>query len=140
MLIAILFASALAALALDQSVKRLVTARLPVGRLYGWRGGLGLQRIANRRLSTLPLSDRTAVVVWAAIVGCTTLVLALAPPLATWTALGLGLSVGGATGNLIDRLVRGAIVDFIVMWPWPTFNLADAAMVAGVGLVALSLL
>lgn len=50
---------------------------------------------------------------------------------------GLGLVAGGALGNLIDRLVRGYVVDFIDVnfWPlhgWPVFNLADSAIVVGV--------
>jgi signal peptidase II len=51
----------------------------------------------------------------------------------------LGAALGGAAGNVADRLRRGAIVDFIVIGRWPPFNLADAAIVAGVGLLVLSL-
>lgn len=50
------------------------------------------------------------------------------------TAGALGLVVGGALGNLGDRLFRshhGAVVDFIALGFWPTFNLADAAIVVG---------
>ena len=46
----------------------------------------------------------------------------------------LGLVVGGAVGNLIDRLVRdheGAVVDFIDLQWWPIFNLADSAITIG---------
>ena len=46
--------------------------------------------------------------------------------------LGLGAAVGGATGNLIDRLWRGGVVDFIDLRWWPVFNLADVAIVGGV--------
>ena len=49
------------------------------------------------------------------------------------------LRIGGAAGNLLDRVRRGAIVDFIAVGPWPVFNLADAAIVAGIGLALLSL-
>lgn len=48
----------------------------------------------------------------------------------------LALILGGAAGNLIDRLFTGAVTDFIVLhhrgWYWPTFNLADAAISLGV--------
>jgi signal peptidase II len=52
------------------------------------------------------------------------------------TAVGLGLLLGGALGNLTDRLVRGSgfdgrVVDFIDFHVWPVFNLADTAIVAG---------
>ena len=48
----------------------------------------------------------------------------------------LALILGGAAGNLIDRLAAGTVTDFIVLhyrgWYWPTFNLADAAISLGV--------
>jgi signal peptidase II len=50
----------------------------------------------------------------------------------------LGLVLGGGLGNLADRLVRGhagRVVDFIDLQVWPVFNLADSAIVIGVGLV-----
>lgn len=52
--------------------------------------------------------------------------------------LALGLQLGGALGNLIDRLRLGHVTDFLDFGPWPVFNLADAAIVAGVCLLALS--
>ena len=45
-----------------------------------------------------------------------------------------GLLIGGAVSNLIDRVARGSVVDFIDFSFWPTFNLADVAIVVGVGL------
>lgn len=56
----------------------------------------------------------------------------------------LSLILGGAAGNLVDRLSTGAVTDFIVLhyrgWHWPTFNLADAAISLGVvALIFLSL-
>ncbi len=54
-------------------------------------------------------------------------------------ALGLALLLGGAIGNLIDRLLYGYVVDFILVyygdWSWPAFNLADSAITCGVVLV-----
>ena len=54
----------------------------------------------------------------------------LQPPLAA------GLIVGGAVGNLIDRMFGGSVVDMIHLTWWPTFNLADVAICAGVALMA----
>ncbi len=54
--------------------------------------------------------------------------------------VGLGLVLGGAVGNLADRLVRshdGAVVDFIDLQWWPVFNVADAAITCGVVLLLL---
>jgi signal peptidase II len=71
--------------------------------------------------------------------------------LAVWMArsrtlpatVGLGLIIGGAIGNAIDRLAYGAVVDFVLLhirigdklYNWYVFNLADVAIVAGVGLL-----
>jgi signal peptidase II len=51
---------------------------------------------------------------------------------------GLALILGGAVGNLADRIVRGYVVDFIHVKGWPVFNVADIAVVAGMGLMALA--
>lgn len=52
-----------------------------------------------------------------------------------WTAAGLALILGGAIGNLIDRLAYGYVIDFIEWyydrWYWPTFNVADSAITVG---------
>ncbi len=54
--------------------------------------------------------------------------------------LGLGLQLGGAMGNLADRLVRGHVVDFIYFKFWPVFNVADSCIFVGVVLMAIFLL
>jgi signal peptidase II len=52
------------------------------------------------------------------------------------TAMALGMIIGGAIGNLIDRITKGYVVDFIDVyyqgWHWPAFNLADSAITGGV--------
>ena len=52
----------------------------------------------------------------------------------------LGLQLGGAAGNLIDRLRLGHVTDFIHFHFWPVFNLADSAIVVGVVLLAFTML
>ena len=61
------------------------------------------------------------------------------------SALALGLILGGAAGNLIDRIRIGEVVDFLHfrlwgVYSWPDFNLADSFIVVGVGLLVLELL
>jgi signal peptidase II len=73
------------------------------------------------------------------------------------TALGLSLVLGGALGNLIDRVLRGEVIDFLDVYVppstlaerlqawvgtshWPTFNVADSAIVVGAGLLFLATL
>ena len=61
----------------------------------------------------------------------------------TWLFVGLGMVLGGAAGNLIDRIRFRAVVDFldffVGQWHWPAFNVADIAICCGAGLVCLSL-
>ncbi|MHB1042555.1 MAG: signal peptidase II [Eubacteriales bacterium] len=52
----------------------------------------------------------------------------------------LGLIVGGALGNLVDRLRYGMVVDFLDFRVWPVFNLADSAIVVGAFLLAWQIL
>jgi len=60
------------------------------------------------------------------------------------TGIGLSLIMGGALGNLWDRVVRGRVVDFLLFYvkryQWPVFNLADSAIVVGAGLLVLEIL
>jgi signal peptidase II len=62
----------------------------------------------------------------------------------TLPAIALGLVLGGALGNLTDRLIRGEglfdgrVVDFVDLHVWPVFNVADSAIVVGAGLMLLA--
>lgn len=67
----------------------------------------------------------------------------LAHPPSRLTALGCGLILGGAAGNLFDRLTAGEVTDYMDLqfWPleqWPIFNAADSAIVVGVIALILS--
>jgi signal peptidase II len=57
------------------------------------------------------------------------------------TAAGLALLLGGAAGNVTDRIVRGAVTDFFEVWlvsyHWPAFNVADSAITVGAALIIL---
>jgi signal peptidase II len=52
------------------------------------------------------------------------------PPL--WHTLAIGAVVGGALGNLVDRVRLGHVIDFLSVGPWPNFNVADSAITVGV--------
>ncbi|MDJ0883047.1 MAG: signal peptidase II [Desulfobacterales bacterium] len=58
------------------------------------------------------------------------------PPTHRWLAAGFALIVGGAIGNLIDRVRFGKVVDFLDFfirgWHWPAFNVADSAITIGI--------
>lgn len=63
-----------------------------------------------------------------------------------WWAWGLGLILGGAAGNLVDRyfrapgILQGHVVDYVSVGWWPVFNVADSCLVAGVIVVAVAVL
>jgi signal peptidase II len=60
------------------------------------------------------------------------------------TGIGLALILGGAVGNLWDRLLNGRVVDFLLFYigqyQWPAFNVADSAIVVGAGLLVIEIL
>ncbi|MBV2205472.1 lipoprotein signal peptidase [Pseudomonas sp. JL972] len=63
----------------------------------------------------------------------------------TWLAVALALVLGGALGNLYDRVVLGHVVDFILVhwqnrWYFPAFNIADSAITVGALMLALDML
>ena len=62
----------------------------------------------------------------------------------TSTGIGLALILGGAIGNLWDRVISGHVVDFLLFYvgqyQWPAFNLADSAIVVGAGLLVFEIL
>ncbi len=61
-------------------------------------------------------------------------------PPARLMALGCGLILGGAAGNLLDRLTAGEVTDYVDLRVWPVFNAADAAIVLGVAALLLAML
>ncbi len=77
----------------------------------------------------LALTISTVLVVWIRAVGRQNV----------WLALALSLVLGGALGNVWDRIILGYVVDFIDVyyagWHWPTFNVADSAICVGAALL-----
>lgn len=56
-----------------------------------------------------------------------------------WVAIALGMVLGGALGNVIDRILFGHVIDFLHVyyqqWSWPIFNIADSAIFVGVAIL-----
>ncbi|MEO3761391.1 signal peptidase II [Mycobacterium sp. B14F4] len=128
------------ALILDQVSKVAAQALLPEAAPRPANGPLRLEVVRNHRVGlgriTVRRHLRVALGVLAAAAGLLLVVLA---PLSSVSALGLGLAIGGAAGNLTDLLTRGHVVDFISIGRWPTFNLADFALCCGVALALIGL-
>ena len=124
----------------DQSTKQAALARLGDGRLRPLLPGVGLQRTVNPRAGLVPIATGRALVVWVIAVGALIAAIMLVGLIPLSVRIGLGLVIGGATSNLADRILRAGVIDFIVIGRWPTFNVADAALVAGVTLIIIAFL
>lgn len=121
-----LLAIATVVLLLDRTTKALAVRLLSPAR------GAGALRLATSTGSPLARSPSRPVLLglWGVALACTSLALAGGTP--RLAGAGLAIALGGATGNLLDRLGRGRVVDFVALGRWPAFNVADAAIVAGV--------
>lgn len=142
--LAILFAVVLAA---DQATKiaaaRWLDAYEPVSVIPGF---LQLALVHNTGMAFGLLNDLAfAGKAWI-LTGVSAALLALiawfavrAGPLSPLTGIGLTAMLSGALGNIVDRLARGHVVDFLDAYVgsahWPTFNLADSAICVGAGLL-----
>lgn len=89
-----------------------------------------------------PSALRTVLLVLTAVIGIAGgFVFAVKKRVAPASAVGVGLVMGGAIGNLLDRLSHGTVTDFLYLhrgaFSWPAFNVADIAICVGVGILML---
>jgi signal peptidase II len=120
-------------LLLDQMSKAIVVNRMASGEEIGIFSFLSLERTSNTGVAFGLASDVPPVVL-ALVASAIVLLLLILGNRLRWpgSSLAIGLVLGGALGNLVDRILRGSVVDFIAVPYWPTFNLADAAITVGV--------
>jgi signal peptidase II len=125
---------------IDQASKAMLLSRLRPSRSVRIGKGVRLRHVANAGWWAHGVrSPAVLAILWAVAVTSSLLVLELGGSVAEGVArAGVAVAIGGATANLIDRLARGRIVDFIEIGPWPVFNLADAGIVIGIGLILLA--
>ncbi len=126
---------ALAVIALDQGAKALVRSSIARGDARDVLPGLELVNTRNTGVAFGLFAGKGGLVV--GIVTALALVALLVFFVANRTRpvvwLPTGLLVGGAVGNLIDRVVRGdGVTDFVKLPKWPAFNVADMAITVGV--------
>ncbi|MDD3448014.1 MAG: signal peptidase II [Gammaproteobacteria bacterium] len=131
--------------ALDQATKWLALERLAPYEAVPLVPGFNLTLMFNTGAAFSFLSNAGGWQRW----GLSLLALVLSVALTLWlrrltraevlSAAGLALVIGGAIGNLWDRLVYGYVVDFIDIyvadWHWPAFNIADSAITVGAALL-----
>jgi signal peptidase II len=117
--------------AMDQASKAVVAARLGEGTATrGALGGVRLRHVVNRgRMWKSSAGVLGLTLAWMVFVAAGAAIATVVQ--VTWVSVALGVSLGGATGNLIDGIRRRAVIDFVDLRVWPVFNLADAAIVAG---------
>jgi len=135
-------AVAAAAFALDQGTKILAVAHLDPGSFVPLLGGWLRLTLTHNVGSAFGLIGSGAIPLAASALVCVVVLgyvfrggLVRAPG----RSMPLGLIVGGALGNLLDRVRTGGVIDFIDLRVWPVFNIADAAITIGVGLLAIGL-
>ncbi len=131
----------------DQLTKNLWVRSFPEGHTFFEFGFLRLVHVRNTGAAFGILPGQSTALKIMAIVGILALVAIILLArrrfpylISRGTTAGASLLLGGATGNLIDRLRFGQVTDFIDVGMWPAFNVADSAIVIGAILAAISLL
>lgn len=126
---------------LDQGAKALVIDRIDPGDLVHVLGPLELTHSHNDGVAFgLAGGGGILVILLAAFALVALGAFIAAAPQSNLTWISGGLILGGAAGNLIDRIRIGHVTDFILLPSWPAFNLADCAITVGVALLAISLI
>ncbi|HHY92196.1 MAG TPA: signal peptidase II [Firmicutes bacterium] len=138
-----MFAGAGVVVLLDQAAKLAVQRYLLPGQSVPvWPGVFHLSYVQNPGAAFGILKYQTGffVAITALVTAAIVVYARRLGPEAGWLRFALALELGGALGNLIDRLRYGYVVDFLDFRVWPVFNVADMAVVAGVGLIFFYLL
>ena len=130
--------TALAVIALDQVSKFLIRANMTPGQSIPEEGLFRITYITNPGGAFGILGNQGFLILLTTLIGVAAVLIYSRYPAFNrmLVKIALGLMLGGAVGNLIDRLSSGMVVDFIDLGPWPVFNIADSAIVIGVILLA----
>lgn len=123
----------IAVVGLDQLTKRTIAQGIAPGQKESLIPGIHLVHVRNTGVAFgFFSSGGTLVLVLTFVALALLLVYFLLHPDRRGLWIPTGLLVGGALGNLVDRLANGAVTDFIKLPYWPAFNLADTAITFGV--------
>lgn len=120
-------------LIVDQTTKALVRGSVERGASESLLPGVDLVNTRNTGVAFSLLSDGgTLLLVLTVVAMAAVLVFFLRRPERPLVWLPAGLLLGGALGNAIDRVLDGAVTDFVDLPLWPAFNVADMAITVGV--------
>ena len=139
----LLLVIALAVIGLDQLTKYLIRANMGLGESIPGEGIFRITYVTNTGGAFGIFASQTFLLALIAVIGISVFLIYLRyiPLKSRLLKIGLGLDLGGAIGNLIDRLrLEGKVSDFIDIGPWPVFNVADMSVVVGTILIAYYLL
>lgn len=138
--LAILLASAVTVFVLDHLTKWLVVRDIAYGEQVPASGPVTLHHIHNTGAAFgLFPGFQAAFLVVAMVVSVYILVVGHRAGNGALTQITLGAVLGGAAANAVDRFRQGYVVDFVDLHRWPVFNVADAAIVVGILVTALTL-
>jgi signal peptidase II len=117
----------------DRVTKHAVVAGIPVGATHKFLPAVNLVHIHNSGVAFGFFAGGGALVLVLTLAALSALVVYfLMRPTRRGLWLPTGLLLGGAVGNLIDRLAQGYVTDFIKLPAWPAFNISDMAITFGV--------
>ncbi len=120
-------------LVIDRVTKHAVVSGIAVGDVHKFLPGVNLVHVRNTGVAFGFFAGGGVLVLVLTLTALAALVIYfLVRPTRPWLWLPTGLLVGGALGNLIDRLLNGAVTDFIKPPLWPAFNVSDMAITFGV--------
>ena len=120
-------------IALDQATKALVRSQVALGDRDGVLPGVEIVHVRNNGVAFNQLAGGGALVTVVVAVALLALLAYFATHLdkrLVW--LPTGMLLGGALGNIVDRIRDGAVTDFIKLPAWPAFNVADMSITFGV--------
>jgi signal peptidase II len=126
--------------ALDQTVKAIIESNLYPGEHVDVVGPFGLTLAHNTGVA-FGLAGSGGGLLVAFALGSLAFIgwLFSRDPTRPWMWVAIGLLAGGALGNLADRIRADAVTDYVDIFSWPPFNIADVSITVGVLLLALSL-
>ena len=135
--------------ALDRLTKQLAVDRIDLGEVYTVVPGFNLALVLNHGAAFGFLADSGGWQRWFFVtvgIVISTLIMTILLRKGTGNGffkLGLTLILGGAIGNIIDRVSQGYVIDFVDLhwqaWHWPAFNVADAGITMGALIVLLDI-